>query len=123
MNLKNEFLKTNYFNFYSAQLETDMKDKEMKFWTTSPNSFYVIRVGDDLNVKVLGIVAMQKRDETTVELNRLSVRPDVRGIGVGKKLVLTVIQVGSNFRKQILVKILKTHFSFDACLFLSLVKY
>lgn len=76
----------------------------MKYWTTSPNTFYVIRVGNDMNVKLLGIVAMQKRDETTVELNRLSVRPDVRGIGVGKKLVLAVIQVRLNSNNSSVVK-------------------
>ncbi len=57
-----------------------------------------------MNAKLLGIVAMQKRDETTVELKRLSVRPDARGIGVGKKLVLAVIQVRLNSNNSSVVK-------------------
>ena len=51
------------------------------------------RMGGASNPKLLGIVAMQKRDDQTAELNRLAVRPDMRCLGVGRKLVTAVIQV------------------------------
>ena len=70
-----------------------MKDMEMSFWTTSPHCLLIIRAGKGLGSKLLGMVAMQKNNDTSAQLNRLSVRPDVRGIGVGKKLVMAIIQV------------------------------
>ena len=70
-----------------------MKDKEMLFWTTPPHCLLVIRAGTGLGSKLLGMVAMQKNNDKSAQLNRLSVRPDVRGIGVGKKLVMAIIQV------------------------------
>ena len=57
-------------NCFSHHLDTDMNDPKMKFWTTEPNGLFVIRMGRDSNSKLLGMVAMQMRDEVTIELNR-----------------------------------------------------
>ena len=66
-------------------MNTDMKDRELKYWTTPPHFLLVIVDLDSSNI--LGTVSMQKKSEDTAELNRLSVRPDVRGRGIGRKLL------------------------------------
>jgi ribosomal protein S18 acetylase RimI-like enzyme len=62
-----------------------MKDGEMTFWTTRPN--FMLVIVDQDSSKILGLVSMQKKSEDTAELNRLSVRSDTRGQGIGRKLV------------------------------------
>ncbi len=41
--------------------------------------------------RVLGIISMQKKSEEIAELNRLAVRPEARGLGLGTKLVYGLI--------------------------------
>ena len=60
-----------------------MRDRGLTFWTTQPNFMLVAT----LNESVVGMVATQKKSDTICELNRLSVRPDVNGIGIGSALV------------------------------------
>jgi ribosomal protein S18 acetylase RimI-like enzyme len=64
-----------------------MQDPKMVFWTTLPNFLLVATHSDE----VVGIVAIQKKADKLAELNRLSVAPEARGLGVGKALVEAAI--------------------------------
>ena len=54
-----------------------MKDRELTYWTTDPNVFY-IAVHESNEKKVLGIVGCKKTSDITVELARLTVIPEAR---------------------------------------------
>ena len=71
-----------------------MKDTEMIFWTSRPNFMLVIAHED--SSRILGLVSMQKKSEDTAELNRLSVRSDARGLGIGSKLMEAFIEESRN---------------------------
>ena len=58
-------------------MEGDMKDPELNFWCTYPNTFLVATSLENDNV-VLGFVGCKKVSETTMELNRLTVLPEAR---------------------------------------------
>ena len=62
-----------------------MQDKELTFWTTPPNKFLVAT--DSTSGRVLGCISYRKIAEDTVEMHRLSVDPNCRGLGLGQKLV------------------------------------
>ena len=79
---------------FRLHLATDMKDREMVFWTTRPN-FLFVATGLNEPTYILGTISMQKKSEDTAELNRLSVRPEVRGQGLGKLLVNAFIEDAS----------------------------
>ena len=76
-----------------------MKDGEMIFWTTRPH--FMLVIVDEDSSKILGLVSMQKKSEDTAELNRLSVRSEARGLGIGRKLVEALIEESrkSGFKK------------------------
>ena len=69
----------------------DLKDKELKFWHTKPNCFLVAAPKADPD-KVLGFVAYQPIGTDTVEVCRMSVAGEARGIGLGKKLMQAIFQ-------------------------------
>ena len=62
-----------------------MHDREMSFWTSPPNCLLVLE--NPKNHQILGLISMQKITEKTVEFNRLAVRSDIRGLGIGRKLI------------------------------------
>jgi len=64
-----------------------MNDRELTFWTTPPNFMLVAT----LNESVVGMVATQKKSDTVCELNRLSVRQEVNGLGIGSALVKAAV--------------------------------
>ena len=64
-------------------MKTDMKDKELKFWTTSPNELFIAKIGQN----TVGMIAYQEKDSSTVDLNRLSVDPNFRRLGIAKQLI------------------------------------
>jgi ribosomal protein S18 acetylase RimI-like enzyme len=99
--IQDNFVSFNTLLFLFRQhLETDMKDPELTYWTSSPNCLLV--VSDEERSRILGMISMQKRDEETAELNRLVVRPEARGLGLGRRLVLGLIGEAANQRfKQI----------------------
>ena len=76
-----------------------MKDGEMIFWTTRPN--FMLVIVDEDSSKILGLIAMQKKCYDTAELNRLSVRSDARGLGIGRLLVEALLEEArkSGFKK------------------------
>ncbi len=45
-----------------------------------------------INGSVVGMVATQKKSDTVCELNRLSVRPKVNGLGIGSALVEAAVE-------------------------------
>ena len=67
-----------------------MQDKELTFWTTSPNKFLVAT--DSTSGRVLGCISYRKIAEDTVEMHRLSVDPNCRGLGLGQKLVQELLR-------------------------------
>lgn len=71
---------------------TDMNDKELKFWTTKPNTFLVAKV----NGKVVGCGSYRQLNPDTVEMHRLSVDFNFRGLKIGRKLVEALIKSAKN---------------------------
>ena len=70
-------------------LKTDMADKNLKFWTTQSNVFFVATsVSSD---KVLGIICYKHINSTTVEMHRCNVDSEFRGLGIGRKLVQKLV--------------------------------
>ena len=68
---------------FSRIAAKDMKDKELKFWTKQPgNCFLVASLSSDPD-KVVGCVAYKSVGSNTVQVNRMSVARDFRGLGVG----------------------------------------
>jgi ribosomal protein S18 acetylase RimI-like enzyme len=70
-----------------------MKDKAMAFWTTPPNFMLVATCQEN----VVGLVAIQQRENKIAELNRLSVSLQCRGLGIGKSLVHSAIVESKKF--------------------------
>ena len=67
-------------------LNTDLADEELRFWTTPPNAFLVaISRGEES--KILGCISYKEKNSSTVQMHRLCVDPNLRGLGIGKKLV------------------------------------
>ena len=66
-----------------------MKDKELSFWTTSPNAFLV---AESASGRVLGCISYQQKNADTAEMNRLSVDSNFRGLKLGESLVKGLIE-------------------------------
>ena len=64
-------------------MKSDMQDKTLKFWTTSPNELFVAKISKN----TVGMIAYQEKDASTVELNRLSVDTKFRRLGIAKRLI------------------------------------
>ena len=78
-----------------------MKDPELKSWTTLPNIFLVATTDSG---KVVGCVAYKQINLDTVELGRNSVDKEFRQLGIGQKLVQTVLKTAKdNGYKTVLV--------------------
>ena len=71
-----------------------MQDEELKYWTTYPNVFLVAESKE--SGRTLGFVAYSQMTSDTVELNRLSVHQDFRGLKIGEKLVTRLIEIAKN---------------------------
>lgn len=72
-----------------------MKDPELKYWTSPPNGFLVATTNYN-DEKVVGCISYKSLSESTLELNRLSVNRDHRGLGIGIKLVNALIQIAKD---------------------------
>ena len=70
-------------------MNTDMKDRELKFWTTPPNAYLLAKVNDT----VVGMVSFQHNDEQTAELNRMSIHDQYRRLGIAKMLTEDLIKI------------------------------
>ena len=79
-----------YFDpFFRDHLKSDMSDEDLKFWTTSPNVFFVATLQS--NGDILGCISYRQIDSTTVEMHRAQVKPSFRGLKIGRKLVQKLI--------------------------------
>ena len=67
-----------------------MKDMELKYWTTPPNLFLVAETESG---KVAGCISYKKLTQNTVEMHRLSVDFKYRKLGIGRKLLQTLINI------------------------------
>ena len=90
-----------FYGYNSFHMSTDMKDRELQFWTTPPNAYLLAKVNDT----VVGMVSFQHIDEQTAELNRLSVDIQYRRLGIAKMLTENLIQL---VRKQGYRKVVAT---------------
>ena len=72
-------------------MQDDLKDDELKFWMTYPNTF-IVAVSDQCEEDILGFVACKQISSTTTELMRLNVMEGVRRLGIGKLLVQEVFR-------------------------------
>ena len=78
-----------YHGAYSFRMNTDMKDRELKFWTTPPNAYLLAKVNDT----VVGMVSFQHINEQMAELNRMAVHIQYRRLGIAKMLTEDLIQL------------------------------
>ena len=65
-----------------------MKDEELKFWTTPPNLFLVAETESG---NIAGCISYKQITPYTVEMNRLNVDVKYRKLGIGQKLLKTLI--------------------------------
>ena len=61
-----------------------MQDKELKFWTTTPNVFFVAKSTE--SGRILGCISYKQYTPDTVEICRLTVDKEFRGLKIGLKL-------------------------------------
>lgn len=64
----------------------------MPYWTSPPNVFFVA----EINGLVVGSIAFQRLSHDNVEMNRLSVDSNFRGLGIGRKLVDVLAREAKN---------------------------
>ena len=62
-----------------------MKDKELKYWTKSPNKFWVAKSKE--SGKILGCASYKEISPSTVSLCRVAVDQDFRGLKIGENLL------------------------------------
>ena len=70
-----------------------MKDPQLKSWTTLPNIFLVATTDSG---KVVGCIAYKQVNLDTVELGRNSVDKEFRQLGIGQKLLRTVLKTAKD---------------------------
>ena len=70
-----------------------MKDPELKSWTTLPNIFLVATTDSG---KVLGCIAYKQINLDTVRLGRNSVDKEFRRLGIGQKLLRTILKTAKD---------------------------
>ena len=76
---------------YRYVFSTDLKDKELKYWTKSPNKFIVAKSKE--SGKILGCASYKKISPTTVSLHRVAVDRDFRGLKIGENLLVSLIDM------------------------------
>jgi len=75
-------------------LSNDMKDKELKYWTGNPPSISGYLVAE-LEGIVVGTISYIKVSNESVEIFRLSVDQRFRKLGISRKLVQAVKEIGA----------------------------
>ena len=63
-----------------------MAGKDLQYWTTYPNHFLVATNPEVDDAVVLGIIALKQISPDAIQLNRLSVSENARGLGIGRSL-------------------------------------
>ena len=76
---------------YRDVFSADLKDKELRYWTKSPNKFIVAKSKE--SGKILGCASYKQISPTTVSLHRVAVDRDFRGLKIGEKLLVSVIDL------------------------------
>ena len=71
--------------FYRETFNGDMKDKELKYWTKSPNKFWVAKSKE--SGKILGCASYKEISPSTVSLCRVAVDQNFRGLKIGENLL------------------------------------
>ena len=61
-----------------------MQDKELKFWTTTPNVFFVAKSTE--SGRILGCISYKQITPDTVEMYRLSVDKEFQRLKIGQNL-------------------------------------
>ena len=67
-----------------------MKDADLKFWTTKPNIFLVTKLSK--TGQIVGCISYKQNDPSTVEMHRCAVDLNFRRFGIGKKLVMALLE-------------------------------
>jgi len=78
------------FLTFRIEKRGNMKDPQLKFWTTSPNIFLVAATNSG---NVVGCISYIHLNSTTVELCRIYVDEEFRRLGIGQKLVKTILEI------------------------------
>jgi ribosomal protein S18 acetylase RimI-like enzyme len=72
-------------------MATDMKDINLKYWTTPPNMFLVATRVEEPD-RIIGMAAMHQVSEVSVELSRIFVRKEARRRGLARLLSQRLIE-------------------------------
>ena len=68
-----------------------MQDKELVFWTKSPNKFFVAKSKE--SGRILGCASFKEMTPTKVELCRVAVDKEFRGLKIGENLLKFMIDL------------------------------
>ena len=74
--------------YFREHLNSDMKDPELIYWTKPPGVFLVATTESG---KIVGCICYEQISADTVEMHRLAVDGEFRGLKIGRKLVQALI--------------------------------
>ena len=72
-------------------MTSDLKDKELVFWTKSPNKFFVAKSKE--SGRILGCASFKEMTLAKVELCRVAVDKEFRGLKIGDNLLKFMIDL------------------------------
>ena len=72
-------------------MTSDLKDKELVFWTKSPNKFFVAKSKE--SGRILGCASFKEMTLAKVELCRVAVNKEFRGLKIGENLLKFMIDL------------------------------
>ena len=98
-----------FYGYGQTHMKTDMKDKNLTFWTTEPNAYLLALVDN----QVVGMVAFQHIDSQVAELNRMTVLQNYRRLGIARQLTEKCLEMLKNrgYQKVVLTT---TNLNFEA---------
>ena len=72
-------------------MTSDLKDKELVFWTKSPNKFFVAKSKE--SGRIIGCASFKEMTPAKVELCRVAVDKEFRGLKIGENLLKFMIDL------------------------------
>ena len=82
-------------------MKSNLKDRELKLYNTNPNTLLLAK----MDSKIVGCISYIEKDSKTVEMRRLNVHPDFRGLKIGRLLIEHILaKAKDNGYKQMYIK-------------------
>ena len=64
-------------------MKSNLRDRELKLYNTKPNTLFLAKMDN----KIVGCISYIEKDLKTVEMRRLNVHPNYRGLKIGRHLI------------------------------------